>query len=151
MPTAIDAAALQAACPDCRLLLRLHPQIHAQAAGAALDVTNAPLTDLLRICDTVITDYSSVCMDAALLEKPCIFYAFDLEEYKRERTFYYDYRTYVPGPVVQTQEALLAAIKTPRTDAELLRRFRAFNFDYLDTDNCRRIAETVMKDLRQEQ
>ena len=145
LPAAIDADALQAACPDCRLLLRLHPQIHAQAAGSALDVTDEPLTDLLRICDTVITDYSSVCMDAALLEKPCIFYAFDLEDYQRERSFYFDYAAYVPGPVVQTQDALFAAIKTPRTDAEQLRRFRAFNFDYSDTENTKRVIAGTMK------
>ncbi|MBR2731027.1 MAG: CDP-glycerol glycerophosphotransferase family protein [Clostridia bacterium] len=145
LPTAIDAAALQAACPDCRLLLRLHPQIHAAAMGSAVDVTQEKLTDLLRICDTVITDYSSVCMDAALLGKPCVFYAFDLDAYQRERAFYFDYASYVPGPVVQTQDALFDAIKTPRTDAEQLHRFRAFNFDYLDTENTKRVLAGTMR------
>lgn len=144
LPAAIDAAALQAACPDCRLLLRLHPQIHAPAAGDALDVTHEKLTDLLRICDTVITDYSSVCMDAALLGKPCVFYAFDLEAYQQERSFYYDYEAYVPGPVVRTQDALIDCIKNPRTDEARLRRFRAQNFDFTDTDSTRRVVERVM-------
>ena len=145
LPTAIDADALQAACPDCRLLLRLHPQIHADAAGGAVDVTRENLTDLLRICDTVITDYSSVCMDAALLDKPCIFFAFDLDAYQKERSFYFDYASYVPGTVVQTPDALFDAIKTPRTDAEQLRRFRAFNFDFSDTENTKRVIAGTMK------
>lgn len=128
------------------LLTKLHPQIHScEAVTGAVDVTNGhDIGDLTLICDMVITDYSSVCMDFALLLKPCIFYAFDLEEYEQERSFYFDYERYVPGKVVRTPEELIEAIKNPQNGEESLRRFREFNFDYIDCRNAERIYNAVI-------
>lgn len=39
------------------------------------------INDLLFITDILITDYSSVCFEYALLNKPMIFFAYDVEEY----------------------------------------------------------------------
>ncbi len=128
------------------LLTKLHPQIHsAEPIEGAIDVTNGyDISDLTLICDCVITDYSSVCMDFALLLKPCIFYAFDLDEYEDERSFYYDYESYVPGRVVKTPKELIEAIKNPQSGEDKLRRFREFNFDYIDTNNAQRIYNAVI-------
>ena len=130
---------------DYRLLVKLHPQINSGASiDGTVDVTNGhDINDLTLISDLLITDYSSVCMDFALLSKPCIFFAFDLEEYEKERSFYFDYETYVPGAVTKDFAAVLEAIKNPRNDEEKLRRFRDFNFDYIDCENTRRIFEKI--------
>ena len=128
------------------LLVKLHPQINSSCApSGAIDVTSGyPINDLTLICDILITDYSSVCMDFALLSKPCVFFAFDLEEYEKERSFYFDYESYVPGTVAYDFSQVIGAIKNPRNDEEKLRRFRDFNFDYIDCENTRRIFETVI-------
>lgn len=128
------------------LLTKLHPQIHScEPIDGTIDVTNSyDIGELTLICDMVITDYSSVCMDFALLLKPCIFYAFDLEEYEDERSFYFDYESYVPGKVVKTPEELIEAIKNPQNGEEKLRRFREFNFDYADCKNTERIFDAVI-------
>jgi len=128
------------------LLTKLHPQIHScNPVEGTIDVTTGhDIGDLTLICDTVITDYSSVCMDFALLLKPCIFYAFDLDEYKNERSFYFDYESYVPGKIVKTPEELIEAIKNPQNGEEKLRRFRKFNFDYIDCGNAERIYNAVI-------
>ena len=113
--------------------------------SGAIDVTSGyPINDLTLICDILITDYSSVCMDFALLSKPCVFFAFDLEEYEKERSFYFDYESYVPGTVAYDFTQVIEAIKNLRNDEEKLRRFRDFNFDYIDRENTRRIFETVI-------
>lgn len=129
------------------LLTKLHPQINSsKPIEGAVDVTKGhDIGDLTLICDTVITDYSSVCMDFALLSKPCIFYAFDLEEYEDERSFYYDYESYVPGKVVRNNDELFDAIKNPQNGEDKLRRFREFNFDYNDCKNSERIFNAVFK------
>ena len=128
------------------LLVKLHPQINSSCVpSGAIDVTSGyPINDLTLICDILITDYSSVCMDFALLSKPCVFFAFDLEEYEKERSFYFDYESYVPGTVAYDFPQVIEAIKNPRNDEEKLRRFRDFNFDYIDRENTRRIFETVI-------
>lgn len=128
------------------LLIKLHPQINAGiTAEGTVDVTNGhDISDLTLICDMLITDYSSACMDFALLSKPCIFFAFDLEEYEKERSFYFDYESYVPGAVARNFGEVIEAIKNPRNDAEKLRRFRDFNFDYIDCNNTKRIFEYII-------
>ncbi len=127
------------------LLVKLHPQIHsAQPSEGTIDVTGGDINELTLISDLLITDYSSVCMDFALLGKPCIFYAFDLESYEKERSFYFDYESYVPGTVAKDFAAVVEAIKNPRNDGDKLRNFRDFNFDYIDCNNTKRIFEKVI-------
>lgn len=135
---------------DYALLVKLHPQIHsAEPVSGTVDVTGGDINELTLISDILITDYSSVCMDFSLLGKPCIFFAFDLEEYEKERSFYYDYESYVPGRVARDFGEVVDAIKNPRNDGEKLRRFRDFNFDYVDCNNTKRIYEKVISGTSQ--
>lgn len=130
---------------DAALLVRLHPQIHPadRALEGAADVTDFDdVPALVLACDALITDYSSICMDFALLEKPCVFFAFDLERYKASRDFYFDYASYVPGPVVTTFADALDALSRP-ADTEKLQTFRAFNFDYFDCESAKRAADLL--------
>lgn len=129
------------------LLIKLHPQINSsKPVEGAVDVTKGhDIGDLTLICDMLITDYSSACMDFALLSKPCIFFAFDLEEYEKERSFYFDYENYVPGEVAKTFDEVVDAIKNPRKSEDKLRSFRDFNFDYVDCNNAERIYNEIFR------
>ena len=129
------------------LLIKLHPQINSsKPVEGAVDVTKGhDIGELTLISDMLITDYSSACMDFALLSKPCIFFAFDLEEYEKERSFYYDYESYVPGDVAKTFDEVISAIKNPRSSEEKLGTFRDFNFDYVDCNNAERIYNRIFK------
>lgn len=115
----------EAAGEDCAVLVRLHPGIHSGSVPeGAVDVTDYPsFSHLALLCDTLITDYSSVCMDFALLGKRCIFYAFDLEEYISRRPFYFDYGSFVPGPVVKDIPSLCEALKGDDLFAEKRKDF----------------------------
>ena len=59
---------------------------------------------LLSIADILITDYSSLGFEYAVMEKPMVFCAYDLEEYIDTRGMYYDYSEITPGPVCKTTE-----------------------------------------------
>lgn len=131
------------------LLARLHPQVHAPGGFPAgvTDVTSWPhVGELVLLCDMLITDYSSICMDFALLRKPCVFYAYDLAAYTAERNFYYDYKDYVPGAVAETFGQLLDALGDTTGYTEKLERFRAFNFGSPDGQAARRVLDAVMAD-----
>ncbi|MHA1273753.1 MAG: CDP-glycerol glycerophosphotransferase family protein [Promethearchaeota archaeon] len=81
---------------------------------------NVDITDLLIISDVLITDYSSVFIDFLFLNRPIIFFAHDLEKFKKVRDFYYDYENFVPGPIVKTGDELL----------ELLNELEKFDKEY---------------------
>jgi CDP-glycerol glycerophosphotransferase (TagB/SpsB family) len=67
------------------------------------------IQELLLITDVLITDYSSVIFDFALTGRPMIFYAYDLDDYKRG--FYVNYEHFVPGPIAYDQEQLMELLK----------------------------------------
>ena len=135
---------------DYALLLRLHPQIHPEKRRlpGALDLTDYPdVMQLVLACDVLVTDYSSICMTAALLEKKTVFFAFDLARYRETRDFYFPYESYVPGPVAATFPDLLAAIGAP-FDRQKNERFCAFNFDFRDCGSTARVLDAVVKNRK---
>jgi len=65
---------------------------------------------LLMAADLLVTDYSSIIFDFALLHRPTIFFCPDLEEYVAARDFYYPYEKYTFGPLARTHKELVDAI-----------------------------------------
>jgi len=97
------------------LLVRLHYFIASQLDLSAyknvvFDMSGYPeIEDLYIISDVLITDYSSVMFDYSLLNRPMIFYAYDLDWYinPKNRGTYLDYVNVVPGPIVRTHDDLI--------------------------------------------
>ncbi|MGN1417877.1 MAG: CDP-glycerol glycerophosphotransferase family protein [Acutalibacteraceae bacterium] len=130
---------------DYALLVRLHPQVHADfvQSESAVDVTDFDdVRQLVLACDVLITDYSSICMDFALLEKKTVFFAYDIDEYESMRDFYFDYEAYVPGKVVKTAAEIAEAVKAP-FDKEKNQKFKRFNFDFDDGNSAKRVVKAV--------
>ena len=68
------------------------------------------INELYTVADILITDYSSVMFDYALLHRPMMLYAPDFENYADNiRGFYFNINE-VPGPICRTQDALVQAI-----------------------------------------
>jgi CDP-glycerol glycerophosphotransferase len=79
--------------------------------GVVRDVTTVhDVTSLLLLADALVTDYSSLMFDYALLDRPTVFFAPDLEDYTRTRGTYFDLRKEAPGPVVSEPHELFAAL-----------------------------------------
>lgn len=101
-----------------KLLIKLHPavkEIYPPIPDFIKDKvlllsTNESVEDLMVFCDVLITDYSSLIFEYSLLNKPIIFYPYDLDKYFNERGFYYAYDDYVYGDVVSNTKDLMEAI-----------------------------------------
>ncbi|MFI6694889.1 CDP-glycerol glycerophosphotransferase family protein [Streptomyces sp. NPDC050433] len=79
--------------------------------GTVIDVSgHHDVSELLCLADALITDYSSIMFDYALLDRPMVFFTPDLDAYVAERGSYFDLRAEAPGPVVETQDELLLAM-----------------------------------------
>ena len=79
--------------------------------GFVWDVSGYPdINDLYIASDLLITDYSSVFFDYANLRKPILFYMYDLAAYRDEIRGFYLSLEELPGPIVETEDALIAAI-----------------------------------------
>ncbi len=114
-----------------KILLRTHYFIRQQLDFSAygdrlVDVSDyKDINELYLAADMLLTDYSSVFFDYAILKKPMLFYMYDLETYQDIRDFYIDLEE-LPGEIVTREEELPSAIRRSlmeQTDTEVYRRF----------------------------
>ena len=112
------------------LFIRLHPHI---------------ATHLKETLEGLITDYSSIVFEYCLLERPMLFYAYDLKEFEQTgRSFYRDYRSFVPGPVIETEEELLSCLKKQKYPQK--ESFVRENFPFLDGNATSRLFALIFSD-----
>ncbi|MDN4526087.1 CDP-glycerol glycerophosphotransferase family protein [Fictibacillus fluitans] len=103
------------------------------------------INELMIISDLLITDYSSVIFEYSLLGRPIAFFATDLEEYKSERNFYYDYQSFIPGPFFNDTMRLGKWIKQGEYDYEKVKAFKDRFFDYADGNAAERLVNAILK------
>ncbi len=98
------------------------------------DVSN--INDLYIASEMLVTDYSSVFFDYAILRRPIVFYMYDLDEYVRDiRGFYFGLEE-LPGPVARTEAELVSAIRaSERPSAELRDRYDRFSERFAHRDD----------------
>lgn len=142
------------------ILLRMHPKYPVEGfeeRERCRNLTDYPhVSDLYFASDMLLTDYSSTIVEYVLLDKPMIFYAYDLEKYNRG--FYWDYEEGVPGPVAHNAEELLGLVEAVKMDlnsgessekpekltgAEKRERFRRMQYDYTDDSSAERIWKVL--------
>ncbi|MBC6298294.1 glycosyl transferase family 2 [Listeria sp. FSL L7-1517] len=134
------------------VIIKLHPlvsietQIPEDLADFVLDFSGIEMNDVLITTDILITDYSSVIYDFSILNRPILFFAYDLDAYSLERNFYQDYLEFVPGPVVSTTEEAIHLIQTDQIITRKLQVFAEKAFEYHDGDAAKRIIHHVMGD-----
>ena len=135
------------------LALRLHPKIKdfykddISAQGKYVDVSNwESEQELMLISDVLITDYSSIMIEYSALNKPTVFFTYDLNEYlANERGFYYDFKTTVPGPIVYTSDELIDVIENEKFDKSKISEFVKTQFDEIDGRSSERIVNYLLK------
>lgn len=147
----LDFAAFAREFGDTHLLLvRAHylnsVTVPEQARGAVQDVSKHPdVTELFLASDALITDYSSVMFDFALLDRPMLFFVPDEAEYALDRGTYFDLAAEAPGPYATSQQALFQAIKTLTADddphAEARRKFAERYGEYEHGDAAERVYQ----------
>ncbi|WP_329037870.1 bifunctional glycosyltransferase family 2 protein/CDP-glycerol:glycerophosphate glycerophosphotransferase [Streptomyces sp. NBC_00178] len=116
--------------------------------GSVVDVSDHhDVSELLALTDVLVTDYSSIMFDFALLDRPIVLFAPDLDAYAAERGSYFDLREKAPGPVAATEEELftvLARLKSADTGFQDRRAAFATEFGAYDRgDAARTVVDTV--------
>lgn len=107
------------------------------------------IAPLLRESAVVLTDYSSVYVDALYLDLPVVSFAYDLDHYRqRQNGLLYDMELAFPGPVATDFEALLGALEAAlsqpaRRPDERYRAARRMFFEHDDAGNARRLVDRL--------
>lgn len=68
------------------------------------------LNDLIKVSDILISDYSSIVFDYAIMERPILCYGYDYDSYAVERGVYTNLEELFYDGVLRTEDALLNAV-----------------------------------------
>nr|GGG73431.1 hypothetical protein GCM10011398_17360 [Virgibacillus oceani] len=106
------------------------------------------IRELYLISDMLITDYSSVFFDYAILQRPMMFYVYDIDNYRDTlRGFYFDFEMNAPGPLVKSTDEMIMEIKQMGVDGfEPSQTTKDFyqKFCYLEDGNA---SKRVVKEV----
>ena len=135
-----------------RIIIKHHPHVNNKPVieneykDRVIDLSkNEELNELLFVTDILITDYSSVIFEAALLDIPMLFYAFDLDEYISSRGFYCEYISFIPGKLVENMDEIIDALMVGDFEADKIIEFKKDFFDDLDGKSGKRASEFIKR------
>ncbi|WP_424475198.1 CDP-glycerol glycerophosphotransferase family protein [Oceanobacillus kimchii] len=128
------------------LFIKLHPAVTGFITNDLFEDFVFDLSDykdtneLLLITDILISDYSSIPFEYAIMEKPMIFFAYDMEEYKITSGLIHDYEDHVPGPVVGSTFEIVRRIQEQDFSIEKVSAFRDSWNEYSNGNASRELA-----------
>jgi len=134
--------------------VQLHPKFAAKKYGNK-NFGNIIFVDagydiypLLNNFDAMITDYSSLYVDFLLLNRPLIFFIYDLEKYKKEMGLYENFENLTPGPHAKNFSELLNAIDNFEKDSWKQKRQEARKelFTFIDGGASQRIINAIVQE-----
>ncbi len=133
--------------PDQMFLVCPHPVMQNAIVEKKYDnirvIRDFSTNDLMFISDMLITDYSSVIFEYALLKKPIAFFCYDLSTY--DRGFYLNYPKDLPGDVYVNQQELTEFLRD--ADKQVITdKYNLFVERYMsacDGHSAERIAELI--------
>lgn len=137
------------------ILVRLHPNVFKLSDNIRFDgeiTFNASMyndiQELYMISDLCMTDYSSVMFDFMLTGRPCLLYASDVEEYRKDRDFFITVDS-LPFPLAQSNEEMTANILA-FNEEEYNKKVKEFSdfHGFCDNGNAsQKIAEWIIEKL----
>lgn len=128
--------------PDAyNIIVKLHPLYRGAAAEDMSFPENVIFDDSftsfdwLSVADVIVSDYSSLVIEATLADKPLFIYAYDLSDYQESTGLNIDFENEPIAPYVFRDAAALAEAVKKEYDFGALHAFRDRYID-VDTNNC---------------
>ncbi|MEC1669420.1 CDP-glycerol glycerophosphotransferase family protein [Bacillus mojavensis] len=112
------------------LFVKLHPAVQNNIAFTSSshyikNVSDYSLYDLLITADILITDYSSIPFEYSILNKPILFYTYDLKKYNEERGLIDNYLSVIPGRACYDSQSLIHEILRASFNIPAIKDFSA--------------------------
>lgn len=136
------------------LIIKLHPldnkQYEYKNKKGVIFEDKFKSYDLLEVSDKIITDYSSLSIEVALLNKPVYFYLYDIEEYKKDPGLNFNFSKEEIGKYVAKTSEELITLLDKKYDYNILERFKN-KYISINTNNCaNQLARYIMELINNE-
>lgn len=122
-----------------------------------IDIGHSEIPEIgavIRECDIMITDYSSVYIDALYVQKPVFCFAYDLKEYKENQDgLLYDIDLAFPSKVATCFEELSILLEDELSFPEQIisdsyQKTRKLFFKFIDTNNSDRVVQKIEEKMK---
>ena len=101
--------------------------------------------ELIPICDYLITDYSAIAIEAAILDKKTYYYVFDYEKYKENNGLNIDLYKEMPGCVFDNAKTLIKTLEKNNYDMDVLYKYKNKYIEVQDGTSTKKIVEYILK------
>lgn len=128
------------------LIIRLHPLDKNKVGKDYIIDKKYSTSELVKVVDYVITDYSAVAFEAATLDKPLFFYLYDIAEYKDTRGLNINLQEEMKNSTFTQIEDIIDKIENDKYDYEELNKFKEKYVQTADTENTMRIVEYILNE-----
>lgn len=130
------------------LIIKLHP-LSKTVIDDKRVIFNTEFTtiEMASVSDFVITDYSAVVFEIALLNKPLFFYTFDQDSYLDERNFYTDFKT-MPGIISKNPKRIIEAIEKREYNLKKVKEFAQENVQETKNGYTNNIVKFIFKIMK---
>lgn len=130
------------------LIIKLHPLSKLKITDKRVIVDKKfTSTDMMMMGDFVITDYSAIVFEAAILNKPLFFYCYDYDKYFVKRNFYIDYKKEMPGIISDNPKEIVEAIENKYFDLKKVNEFSRKYVEYKKNKCTLNIVEFILKKM----
>ncbi|MFE1440113.1 CDP-glycerol glycerophosphotransferase family protein [Streptomyces sp. NPDC058739] len=111
-----------------------------------IDVSGHPSVEKLCLAsDALVTDYSSIMFDYAVLDRPVVVHTPDPEAYEAARGTYFDLRAFPPGAVARSEDELIDIFATGHWRGSRSAQLRAAFRERFCPHDDGRAAERVVR------
>ncbi|MBR3786892.1 MAG: CDP-glycerol glycerophosphotransferase family protein, partial [Firmicutes bacterium] len=117
-------------------------------SGVPSDCPEFNSFDMLTIADRLISDYSCIIYESAILGTPLFFYTYDYEEYTETRAIYMDYPNEIPSRMCSDPEELLSLIDSASYDFSKHSSFLSKYVAYEKDDITKNIVDFIWDHLK---
>lgn len=128
-----------------RLIIKLHPRTKIEV-DKKYTYDKCDSLELLSVADYVITDYSAISIEAAILNKPILLYVYDYERYCECEGVNTNLFEDLPGYVFRDEKELVKSLKK-KYDKKILTSYRKKYITNCDGTSTEKLVKYIMEEL----
>lgn len=129
------------------LIVKAHARQELKTNNQVLTCDKYSALDLITVADYIITDYSGIAIEAAVLDKKTLYYVFDYEKYQKNNGLNIDLYKEMPNCVFKDEKELCAFIDKDKYDMKTLLKYKNKYIDVQDGTSTQKIVDLVYKYL----
>lgn len=130
------------------LIVRKHPLDTEKIDSEYLVDSKFDTMDLLKIADFIITDYSAIAYEAAMLNKPLYFYVYDIDEYKNNRGLNVNLAKEMKEATFKKIDMIIKSIENDRYNYSDLDNFKKKYVEVYNKNNTKELTDLIIQNMK---